>query len=944
MKQKIITLLSLCFAATLLSGAVPLVKSGKAAGKIYVSKNASEGERTAAKELQEYLKKSSGAVFETTENLKEAGIVLGTVKSKEIPVAMKKSLAGKKEEGVLFKTSGGKLYIVGASQVGTLYGAYTFLDRYLDVRWFLPGEEYVGKKKDITIPDLDKVNEPSFLWRQVSQTGAGGKARASKSWAARNKLQCTSEFSIAALSDPKQRPYFDARIASHINTEGGHLTFYRAIPPQKYLKTHPEYFALVKGKRLTNTGHHNTHHCMSNPQVQKLVADYVCSLIDKYGDRISYLFGAPDSSLNWCECDNCRALDDKSKNDVSLRFHTVTQKIAKMIYERKPQAKLILWAYAVYRSVPDIDIDNRMMVYFCSHGRCFAHKLSDPSCIRNAEMLALIKKWLKKNPNMRMYEYAHCTPMSWTPLERTLAADLKLFKKLGISGWKEEIAFPDANRRKNQPSFEKEPGHSAYRLYHEWLYWNVAGKLTWDETLDVEKVIEDIESKYYGKASSVMKKFNTLRRDAWDNASGCFGYSTGDSRTPLLLMKEGLKEELLSLLAEAEKLAAGDKDVLRRLKKDKIFLTHFWIRNNERYRARLGKSLNAPQVPAKVKLDGDPSDAAWAGAGYITDFKTVFKKENFALPAAVKTTVGVLSDKENLYFLVIAKEPALDKLKTEGAKDKKVWSDDSIEIFLDPKNDANAYYQIIVNTKGAVYDARQPNGDTKVDFGVEAVCKLDKAKKQYVMEIKVPVKNMEGVFAPGVVWNVHFARNRTIKDGLFDGASSIDGEQYHQRSSYRTLSIGKPLISNGNFDDYHKSGKNKGKLKDWTLNKLASPVKEGGKTFIALKHGGRISQLLWDWKGPLGQSDKKKHIRILVRASGKGTLTVSALKYNDSYKTKKLKRTILGWDTIKQIPLTQKMSNYTMEYTIPVNCWIGFYVDKKDSGNAKLESLSILLK
>ena len=60
MKQKIITLLSLCFAAALLSGAVPLLKNGKAAGKIYLSKNASEGEKTAAKELQEYLKKSSG--------------------------------------------------------------------------------------------------------------------------------------------------------------------------------------------------------------------------------------------------------------------------------------------------------------------------------------------------------------------------------------------------------------------------------------------------------------------------------------------------------------------------------------------------------------------------------------------------------------------------------------------------------------------------------------------------------------------------------------------------------------------------------------------------------------------------------------------------------------------------------------------------------------------
>ena len=125
MKQKIITLLSLCFAAALLSGAVPLVKSGKAAGKIYVSKNASEGERTAAKELQEYLKKSSGAVFETTENLKEAGIVLGTVKSKEIPVAMKKLPCRKKGGRIPFQDLRRQtLYRRGKSGGDTLRSLY----------------------------------------------------------------------------------------------------------------------------------------------------------------------------------------------------------------------------------------------------------------------------------------------------------------------------------------------------------------------------------------------------------------------------------------------------------------------------------------------------------------------------------------------------------------------------------------------------------------------------------------------------------------------------------------------------------------------------------------------------------------------------------------------------------------------------------------------------
>ncbi|MBO4304595.1 MAG: DUF4838 domain-containing protein [Lentisphaeria bacterium] len=944
MKRKGLVISALLFCAAALWGDVPLVKEGKALTKIYVGKNASSGEKTAAKELKEYFKKSTGAELATTEDLKEASFVLGTVNSPEISAAMKDSLKGKKEESFLFRTEGNKFYIVGASQVGTLYGAYTFLDRYLDVRWFLPGEEHVGLRKDVSVPDLDKVEEPSFLWRQVSQTGAGGWARASKIWAARNRLQCTSAFGIAALSDPKQREFFDARIASHVNADGGHLTFYKAVPPQKYLKTHPEYFALVKGKRLTNTGHHNTHHCLSNPEVQKLVADYVCSLIDKYGNRITYFFGAPDSSLNWCECENCRALDDKTKNDASKRFHTVVQKIVKMIYERKPEARLVLWAYANYRSLPDVEIDQRMVVNFCTHGRCFAHALEDSSCIRNVEMLDLMKKWLKKNPNMRMYEYAHCTPMSWTPLEKVLSADLKTYKKLGITGWKEEISFPDAQWRGKIPKLEDDPRHSAHRLGHEWLYWNVAGKLTWDETLDVNKVIADIESKYYGKTYKVMKKFNDLRRAAWDNASGCFGYSTGDSRTPLLLMKEGLKEELLSLLAEAEKLAEGDETLLRRLKRDKVYLTKFWIKQNDLFRARQGKTLRAARTPSKVKIDGDPSDAAWSGAGYISDFKTFLKEKNFVLPPELKTSVGVLSDNENLYFLILAKEPALDKLKAEGKKDGKVWADDGIEIFLDPRNDANVYYQIAVNTKGEIFDARQPGSDKTLDFGVEAACKLDREKKQYVIELKVPVKKMEGTFAPGVVWNVHFARNRTVKDGLFDGSSSIDGEPYHQRSSYRTLTIGKPFLLNGNFDEYETSGKKKGKLKGWSFNKLVTPVKGEGKPHMAFQHGGQMNQLLWDWKGPLGQSDKEKKIKLLVRASGKGTLNVSVLKYHDAYKTKKLVRTQLGWDPVKNIQLTPEMTTHTMQYTIPANCWISLYLHKKSPGDAKVESVSLLLE
>ena len=307
----------------MLSAGQILLKDGRPEGFIWLDSAAKPGEKTAADELKTYLGKISGAEFKTANDLKSSCIVLGTVNTPGIPESMKKALEGKKDEAYLLRTNGNKLYIIGKTQVGTLYGAYGLLADQLNVRWFMPGEEYVESRKDIVLPDLDKVEEPVFLWRRVDQSASGGLARAGKTWAARNRLQCPSEFSIRGLSDPKQRDYFEARLANHIFTDGGHLTFYRAVPPQKYLKTHPEYFALVNGKRLQNTMLFKTHHCISNPEVQKLTADYICSLYEKYGRRITYILGAPDSVKNWCECENCRALDEKGKFDVSRRFHTV---------------------------------------------------------------------------------------------------------------------------------------------------------------------------------------------------------------------------------------------------------------------------------------------------------------------------------------------------------------------------------------------------------------------------------------------------------------------------------------------------------------------------------------------------------------------------------------------------------------------------------------------
>ena len=295
----------------------------------------------------------------------------------------------------------------------------------------------------------------------------------------------------------------------------------------------------------------------------------------------------------------------------------------------------------------------------------------------------------------------------------------------------------------------------------------------------------------------------------------------------------------------------------------------------------------------------------------------------------------MLSDRENLYFLFIANETALDKLKAQAQSGRSIAADDGFTVTIDPQNASKKCYQISVNTRGKVWSS--------TISGATAACRIDHSAKRYIIELKVPVKNIEGFFEPGVFWKVHFSRKRSVEDSLFSGICSDNGRSFKAKDFYRTFCIGRSYIKNGNFNEYHTSGKNKGKLKHWVLNN-ASAVKNNGKTVINLPHNSSINQLLWDWNGPLGQSEKSKNIKIMLRASGQGSLKISALKYHDSYRAGKLKRTTLKYDAIKEITLTPQGGCYSMEYTIPANCWISLYVNKIDRGSAQLENISLSLK
>lgn len=890
-----------------------------------------------AKEITAYAKKVTGADISKA----PANMIISTVNNKKLPAAVRNALKNvKSDEGFFMGKVNGKFYIVGTTGIGAWYGACDFMEKYMGVRWYAPYEDgtFYTKKANITAPDKGRVDAPFFEFRLVNQCGTHGFDAMSREWAGHNRLQAPGPWGIKDTM-VKYRKFHEQRMRLDRTSTGGHLTFSLAVPSKKYAKTHPEYFALVDGKRQTNAK--MLHHCITNKDVQELVYQHIIKHFETYGtDNVSYLFGAPDSLRGWCQCDNCRKLDGGLDTNVTRRFHLTTQSIAQRVWKKFPKAKIWAWAYWNYREVPQgVKIDPRTYIYFCSHARCYAHALDDASCGRNVAVYNLLKKWMKINKRIFIYEYGMAVPYGYQPYTEVMFKDLKLYKKLGLLGRKEEIHFPHTNFNASRER-KKSPLTSTYGMRNLWQFWYLYAKACWNPDIDFAKSIAAIESDFYGKTYPAMKKYNDLRRKLWKETVGCIGFPFSDERTPQILQKPGAKETLLKYLAEAARLAKGDARLEKQIKLEKDFLDLFWIKTNDKYRESLGRKLAAPATAKAPEIDGNGAESVWSKAFYVNNFIATFDKKKAPIPAAFASSVGILSDRQNLYFLIQVKEPAMKKLVVnakDAASVKKIWQDDIFEIFIAPQNNSQKYYQLVVNANGVVSQIEQPGNNGKIDLGV--VAKAVKKSDGYVIEMKVPTGKMDGTFAPGMIWKLHIARTRQIKDGSSVRHWSLDGSLFHSRVDYRTLTIGNPIVKNGSFEE----GKDKkGNPKSWSRNgkkKGDIIALSGGTHAYKLVSGGDLRQIPY---GGIFMPKEDVNVEISFRASGKGELNVGNARFSQiKGKGNKFIRT----NGITRVKLTPNSTLYNAAFTVKANefAQIIFTVFGKD-GECILDDVAIIRK
>lgn len=136
------------------------------------------------------------------------------------------------DERFTYRSVGRDLLIWGGSQRGTMYGVFTFLERELGVHWLTPDCTVVPQSRQWRLPKLDHSEQPAIGYRY-------------------NNYRCTQDQPVwsAHVKENMQGP-----VTNEYGNQEGYWrchTMGQLAPLREFYATHPEYFSLRDGKRLS---------------------------------------------------------------------------------------------------------------------------------------------------------------------------------------------------------------------------------------------------------------------------------------------------------------------------------------------------------------------------------------------------------------------------------------------------------------------------------------------------------------------------------------------------------------------------------------------------------------------------------------------------------------------------------------------------------------------
>jgi len=290
------------------------------------------------------------------------------------------------EEALRIRVTPQAVGIDGGRPRGTLYGVYEFFEELCGVRFLTHDHTHVPPDApERELPMGERVFEPTFAFRWSYY----GETSRHPEFAARLRVNTVSD-------DPRLGGRTGYRLVSH------NVAY--LVPPAKWGAAHPEYFALVNGRRRLEEGGGGPQLCMSQPDLVGVVVDAVLEEIRQNPAARNINIAQMDNE-SYCTCPECAAIDacEGSHAAATLAF---VNAVAERVERVHPEVLLSTYAYQYTRQPPrTLKPRRNVMIQLCSIECCDFHAIDDPACPLNRAFCADMAGWREVTDNVFIWHY-----------------------------------------------------------------------------------------------------------------------------------------------------------------------------------------------------------------------------------------------------------------------------------------------------------------------------------------------------------------------------------------------------------------------------------------------------------------------------------------------------------------------------------------------------------
>ncbi len=203
---------------------------------------------------------------------------------------------------------------------------------------------------------------------------------------------------------------------------------------------------------------------------------------------------------------------------------------------------------------------------------------------------------------------------------------------------------------------------------------------------------------------------------------------------------------------------------------------------------RTHPTLCVPLASRAPVLRGDLSDPAWLDAATTESFLC----SDNGRPADVRTELRCLVAEGAIYLGIRCEEPLMERLKvtvTEGHS--QIWTDDSMELFLDTEGKARRYFHLMLSPLGVSWACEQGEGVYHPHVPAHRVCAA-RGSTWYAVECLIPLAELRISWPPSHPWRVNVVRNRHPVRGRYTWSFVGDSNHAPDRFGYLTFCTPSP--------------------------------------------------------------------------------------------------------------------------------------------------------